>query len=92
MCLFLFKKGFFEISYSLNCYQVKVRESKRFFTLKHMKKEPFLWKAQKQDALLVKVVHKEMAFTPPVGGIIELRQDKMCNSIICLYKMIKDQW
>ena len=57
-----------------------------------MKKEPFLWKAQKQDALLVKVVHKEMAFTPPVGGIVVLRQDKMCNSIICLYEMIHDQW
>ena len=57
-----------------------------------MKKEQFLWKAQKQDALLVKVVHKEMAFTPPVDGIVELRQDKMCNSIICLYEMIHDQW
>ena len=26
MCHFVFKKGFFEISYSLNCFQVKVKE------------------------------------------------------------------
>ena len=44
-----------------------------------MKKEQFLWKAQKQDALLVKVVHKEMAFKPPVGGIVVRRQGEMCN-------------
>lgn len=56
-----------------------------------MKKEPFfLWKAQKQDALLVKVVHKEMALKPPGGGIVVLRQDEICISIICFHEMIHD--
>lgn len=50
----------------------------------------FLWKAQKQDALLVKVVHKEMALKPPGGGIVVLRQDEMCISIICFHEMIHD--